>query len=216
VDTVKVLVAGKNRLVNDGICAILKTQKSIDVVGVVTSIDSIVEAMKKKIPDVLLIDIAMTHSDDASVIRSIRNENDSIKVLLISENEDRDCILGGIKAGCNGYLPKRASSSDLVTAILAVHGGGYFLFPSIAKTMVSEYLRIKQGQNPEPYDRLSDREKEVLRLLAEGYKAQQIAELLNITLKTVIGHKTRIMAKLHIHNRTELIKYAIRKHLIII
>ncbi len=208
------LVVGKNCLINEGLCAILKTNESIDVVGAVTSTDGIVEIMKEQIPDVLLMDIAMTHSDDADVIRRIRDENDGIKVLLISENEDRDCILGGLKAGCNGYIPKRAKSSDLVTAILAVYGGGYFLYPSIAKTMVGEYLRIKQGLNPDPYDQLSDREREVLRLLAEGYKTQQIAETLDIMLKTVTRHKTSIMAKLRIHNRTELIKYAIRKHLI--
>ena len=213
-DKVRVLVADRNSLISDGICAILKTCESIDVIGVATNSEDILEIVRGQIPDVVLMDLAMVFADDAEVIRWIRNENSEIKVLLISEREDKDCILRGLKAGSSGYIPKRATTSDLFSAILAVHQGGYFLYPSIAKTMVGEYLRIRKGLSPDPYDQLTDYEKEVLKLLAEGYKSRQIAEVLNTMLNTVIRHKASIMAKLGIHNRTELIKYAIRKHLI--
>lgn len=213
-DTVRVLVADKNSIINDGICAILKTYESIDVIGGVTRSEDIMKTIRGQAPDVIVMDIAMSLIDGTEVIRWIRNENSDIKILLISEQEDRDSIMRGLRAGSTGYIPKRATSSDLVSAILAVYRGGYFLYPSIAKTIVGEYLRIRQGLSPDPYDQLTDSEKKVLKLLAEGYKSQQIAEALNTVLNTVIRRKASIMAKLGIHNRTELIKYALRKHLI--
>ncbi len=208
------LVADKNSIINDGICAILKTYESIDVIGGVTRSEDIMKTVREQAPDVIVMDIAMSLIDGTEVIRWIRNENSDIKILLISEQEDRDSIMRGLKAGSTGYIPKRATSSDLVSAILAVYRGGYFLYPSIAKTMVGEYLRIRQGLSPDPYDQLTDSEKKVLKLLAEGYESRQIAEALNTMLNTVIRRKASVMAKLGIHNRTELIKYALRKHLI--
>ena len=213
-DTVRVLVVDKNSIINDGICAVLKTYESIDVIGGVTRSEDIMKTVRGQAPDVIVMDIAMSLTDGSEVIRWIRNENSDIKILLISEQEDRDSIIRGLKAGGSGYIHKRATSSDLVSAILAVYRGGYFLYPSIAKTMVGEYLRIRQGLSPDPYDQLTDSEKKVLKLLAQGYKSQQIAEALNTVLNTVIRRKASIMAKLGIHNRTELIKYALRKHLI--
>jgi len=213
-DKVRVLVADKNALIRDGICALMKTFKSIEVTGVATSCREIIEMVRGQPTDVVLMDIAMPLTDAATVIRQIRKENSSIKVLLVSEHEDRDCVLRGFKAGGNGYIPKSATASDLVSGILAVYRGGYFLYPSVAKTLVGEYLRIKRGLSPDPYDQLSDRERYVLQLIAEGHKSQQIAEVLHIALKTVLRHRANIMTKLGTHNRTELIKYAIRKHLI--
>ena len=213
-ERVKVLVADKNALISDGICAILENCESIDVVGAVTGNEDIFQMVREQGPDIVLIDIDLSLMEGAEVIRWIRQENSGVRVLLVSEREDRDCILRGFKAGSNGYILKRATSSELVTALLVVHRGGYFLYPSIAKTMVGEYLRIRQGLSPDPYDQLSDIERQVLKLLAEGYKSRQIAEALNTMLKTVIRYKASIMSKLGIHNRTELIKYAIRKHLI--
>lgn len=213
-DKVRVLVADENALVNDGICAVLGICESIDVVGAATSNEDIYQMVKEHAPDVVLIDIDLSLEQSADVIRWIHQENSAIKVLLLSESEDRDCILRGIKAGSNGYIPKRATSSELVKAILIIDRGGYFLYPSVAKTMVGEYLRVRQGLKPDPFDRLSDTEREVLKLLAEGYKNQQIAEALDTPIKKVIRHKANIVAKLGVRNRTELIKCAIRKHLI--
>ena len=112
------LVADKNSIINDGICAILKTYESIDVIGAVTRSEDIMKTIRGQAPDVIVMDIAMSLIDGAEVIRWIRNENSDIKILLISEQEDRDSIMRGLKAGSNGYIPKRATSSDLVSAIL--------------------------------------------------------------------------------------------------
>ncbi|MFC1942893.1 response regulator [Chloroflexota bacterium] len=213
-DTVKVLVADKNSITNDGICAVLKTYDSINVVGAVTGIDDIFEMVKVQPPDVIVMDISLFIMDGSDVIRSIHNENGDIKILLISEYEDRDCIMRGFRVGISGYISKRATSPDLVSAILALYRGGYFIYPSVAKTMIGEYLRVKHGLSADPYDQLTENEKKVFKRLAEGDKSHQIAEALNTQLKTVTKCKGNIMAKLGIHNRTELIKYALRKHLI--
>jgi len=213
-DKVRVLVADKNTLMCEGICALLKSYKSVEVVGAATNGQKIIELVRAKVPDLVLMDITIPLVDASDVIRQIRQENSDVKVLLVSEHEDRECILRGLKAGGNGYLPKRAGAPDLVSAILAIYRGGYFLYPSVAKTVVGEYLRLKKNPRSDPYDLLSDREREVLKLIAAGYKSREIAEALRIRFRTVLSHRTRVMAKLGMHSQTELVKYAIRKHLV--
>lgn len=212
---VRVLVADEEALFREGVCALLKTYQNIEVVGKATNGKETIEMVREQNPDVVLVNIAMPILDGAEVTHRIRKENSDIKVLLLTQYEDRDRILSGFKAGANGYIPKRAAASDLVSAIQTVYRGGYFLYPSVAKTMVNDYLQlIRHPRSPDPYDRLTHREKEVLKLVAEGRKSGEIANLLSIAAMTVLGHRTSIMKKLGIHNRTELIKYAMRKHLI--
>ncbi len=212
---IRVLVADEEALFREGVCALLKTYKNIQIVGEATNGKETIEVVRVQTPDVVLVNIVMPILDGVEVIRRIRKENSEIKVLLLTQYEDRDRVLTGLKAGANGYIPKRATASDLVSAILAVYRGGCFLYPSVATTVVSDYLqRIRHGGSPDPYNRLTNREREVLKLMAEGRKSVEIANLLDIAVKTALGHRTNMMRKLGIHNRTELIKYAIRKHLI--
>ncbi len=212
---VRVLVADEQNLFCAGVCALLKSRKDIEMVGEATNGKETIKMAREQTPDVVLVNIVMPIMDGAEVTRQIRKENSNIKVLLVSQYEDRDRILSGLKAGANGYIPKRATASDLVSAILAVYRGGCFLYPSVAKTILDDYIqRIRQPGSFDPYDRLTHREKEVLKLLAEGRKSVEIANLLNMAVKTALGHRTNIMKKLGIHNRTELVKCAIRKHLI--
>ncbi|MFC2016198.1 response regulator [Chloroflexota bacterium] len=212
---VRVLVADGQNLFREGVCALLKIREDIEIVGEATNGQEAILKVREQTPDVVLIDMVMPIMDGTEVTRCIHKENSDIKVLLLTQYEDRDRILSGLKAGANGYIPKRAAGSDLVSAILAVYQGGYFLYPSVAKTMVNDYLQIiRHPGSPDPYARLSHREKEVLKLVAEGRKSGEIANLLHIGPKTAQRHRTNLMKKLGIHNRTELIKYAVRKHLI--
>ncbi len=212
---IRVLVADEDTLFCAGVCALLKARADMEVVGEATNGKESIEMAREQAPDVVLVNIVMPIMDGAEVTCQIRKENRNIKVLLLTQYEDRDRILSGLMAGANGYIPKRATASDLVSAILAVYRGGCFLYPSVAKTMVDDYFRhIRHPGNPDPYDRLTHREKEVLKLVAEGHKSGEIANLLNIAVQTAIGHRTKTMRKLGIHNRTELVKYAIRKHLV--
>lgn len=212
---VRVLVADEETLFREGVCALLKIREDMEIVGETTNGKETIERVREQTPDVVLMNIAMPIMDGAEVTHRIRKENSNIKVLLLTEYEDRDRILSGLKAGANGYIPKRATASDLVSAILAVYRGGCFLYPSVAKTMVDDYFqRLRHPGSPDPYDRLTHREKEVLKLMAEGRKTGEIAKLFDIAIKTVLGHRISIMRKLGVHNQTELIKFAIRKHLV--
>ena len=214
-DKIRVLVSDSEVLFREGVRALLKIYKDIEVVGVVTSGEEAIEMAKEKAPDVLLMDIDMPVTCSAEVTHRIRMENSDIKVLLFSQHEDKEHVLTGLKAGANGFLPKRATASDLISAILTVHRGNYFLYPSIATIMVSDYLQhINHPGSPDPYDKLTYREREVLRLIVEGHSGPEIASLLGISINKVVEHKARIKKKLNIHNQTELVKYAIRKHLI--
>ncbi len=212
---VTVLVSDKETLFREGICALLKNCEDMEVVGEAANGKHTIEMVRERTPDVVLMNIAMPIIDGAEVTHRIRKENSAIKVLILTQYEDKDRILSGLQAGANGYIPKRATASDLVSAILVVSRGGYFLYPTVAKTVIDDYFHhIRQPGRPDSYERLTHREREVLKLVAEGHKSREIAELFGIASKTVLGHRTNIMRKLSIHNRTELIKYAIRKHLV--
>lgn len=214
-DKVRVLVADEETLFREGVCALLGTCDDIELVGEATDGKETVEMVRERNPDVVLMNIVMPIMDGAEVTYRIRKENSAVKVLLLTEYEDADRILSGLQAGANGYIPKRATASDLVAAIRTVHMGGCFLYPSVAKTMMNDYFqRIKHPENPDPYDRLTRKEREVFKLMAEGHKSGEIASILNMAVATSLRHRTNIMRKLDIHNRTELIKYAIRKHLV--
>lgn len=212
---VRVLVAEKETLFRQGVCALLKAQENIEIVGEATDGKETIEKVHEQTPDVLLMNVAMPVMDGAEVTHQLRKENGDIKVLLLTEYEDRDHILSGFRAGADGYIPRRAAASDLVSAILAVYRGGCFLYPSVARMIVDDYCRhIRQLVSPDPYDRLTHKERQVLKLIAEGCKSGEIANVLGIAVKTVLGHRTSMMRKLGIHNQIELIKCAIHKHLV--
>ena len=212
---VRVLVADEETLFREGVCALLRICEDIEIVGEATNGKETIEVVREQTPDVVLMNIAMPIIDGTEVTYRIRKEKSDIKVLLLTQYEDRERILSGLKAGANDYIPKRATASDLISAILAVYRGGCFLYPSVAKTMVDDYFqRIRQPGSPDPYDRLTHREREVLKLMAEGRKSGEIAQLFDIAIKTALGHRTSIMRKLGIHNQTRLVKYAIRRGVI--
>ena len=153
--------------------------------------------------------------DGLEATRRIHKEFPEIKILALTQYDDKDYVFPSIKAGACGFISKTAASSELASGIRAVFAGESYLSPSVAKVFIEDYQQaaLTKDKN-DPYEQLTDREREVLKLVAEGYTTQQIAEMLTITPKTVEGHKTNLMAKLGIHNRTELIKYALRRGII--
>jgi two-component system response regulator NreC len=157
------------------------------------------------------MDITIPGMDGLEVTRRIKKKNAKIRILVLTQHDDKEYVLSSIKAGAAGYVPKKAMGSELVSAIRAVHRGESFLYPSAAAALIDDY---RQQAEVEPYDRLTAREREILTLIADGHSSRKIAEMLYISLKTVQGHRTKIMDKLDIRNRVELIKYAIRKGLV--
>ncbi|MDP2719444.1 MAG: response regulator transcription factor, partial [Dehalococcoidia bacterium] len=202
---VRVLVADGESLLREGICSLLNKCDDIEIVGEAGDGKKAIEMVRDIIPDVVLLNISMPVVDGAEVIRHIQKESYSTRVLLLSQYEDRDRILEGLKAGASGYIPRRATASDLISAILTVHRGSYYLHPSVARTMVDDYLElIRHPGRCDPFERLTDKEKEVLRMIGEGRKGVEIARHLGMAPNTVLVHRTKIMKKLGVHNRTEL------------
>ena len=187
----------------------------MEVVGEAADGRESLDMVKELRPDVVLMDIAMPKLSGLEATRRIAKEYPDIKVLALTQFDDREYVFPLIEAGARGFLTKGAASSELTSAIRCVYQGESFLSPSVAKLMIEDY---RQGADlrdrSDPYAQLTDREKDVLRLVAEGYTTQEVADILVISPKTVEGHKTSLMSKLDIHNRIDLVKYAVRRGII--
>lgn len=198
-------------ILRDGVRALLSVYDEVEIVGEASDGNEAIQKALEFAPDVILMDLAMPGMNGIEATQRIRKENPTAKVLVLTQYENKEYLLAAAKAGVAGYVPKRAISTELVTAIRAVHRGDSFLYPSAAKTLIEDYQQRVKG---EPYDRLTAREREILKLLASGQTSREIGNTLHISLKTVQGHRMKIAKKLGLHNLTELIKYAMRKGLL--
>ena len=210
---IAILTADDHPIMREGVRALLSLHDDMEVVAEAGDGREAVAKVSELQPDVVLLDISMPLMDGLEATRRIRKANPDTNVLILTQHEDKEYVLSAVKAGAAGCITKKAVSSELVSAIRAVYRGGAFLYPSVAKILIEDYLQRTDGE-PDPYARLTDREREVLQLVAEGRTNQEIADLLVLSMKTVLGHRAKIMEKLDIHSRTDLVKYAIRKGLI--
>lgn len=210
---IKVLLVDDHAIMRDGISALINLQDDIEIVGEASEGKEAIEKARELEPDVVIMDISMPEMDGLEATRRIKKKNPSVKVLVLTQHDNREYILSTIKSGSDGYLPKRALGSELVAAIRAIHQGHSFLYPTAAGILLEDYRRQVEK---EPYDRLTEREREVFRLIADGNTSREIADMLFISLKTIHNHRAKIMEKLNIHNKSDLIKYAILKGLITI
>ncbi|MDO8567636.1 MAG: response regulator transcription factor [Dehalococcoidales bacterium] len=212
---IKVLIADDHAIVREGIRLILAAKEDIEVVGEAADGLQAIEQVRKLTPDIVLMDIAMPGLGGLEATLEIVKISPASKILVLTQYDDREYIYRFLKAGAAGYVLKRAAGSDLVAAIQAVAQGNSFVDPAVADKVIKGFLEQPEtGGDEALYDRLGDRERQVLKLIAEGYTAQHIADMLSLSIKTVMTHRTNIMEKLGFHNRTELIKYAIRKGLV--
>jgi len=208
-DKIKILVVDDHAVLRDGIHALLGLHDDIEIVGEASEGKEAVAKAQELMPDVVIMDIAMPGMDGLEATRRIRKKHPKMKVLVLTQHDNKEYVLSVIKAGASGYVPKRALGSELVSAIRAVKEGDSFLYPSAAAALIEDYLQ--QTKDQEPYDQLSAREREIFQLIAEGHTSREIADMLFLSQRTVQGHRVKIMEKLNLHNRTELIKYAMRK-----
>jgi two-component system response regulator NreC len=205
------MLVDDHAILRDGIRALISLHDDVEIIGESCDGKEAVEKALELEPDVVIMDITIPGMDGLEVTRRIKKKNAKIRILVLTQHDDKEYVLSSIKAGAAGYVPKKAMGSELVSAIRAVHRGESFLYPSAAAALIDDY---RQQAEVEPYDRLTAREKEILTLIADGHSSRKIAEMLFISFKTVQGHRTKIMDKLDIRNRVELIKYAIRKGLV--
>ena len=212
---IKVLIADDHTLVRDGIRSMLNLVADVEVIGEAVNGREAVEMTRQLAPDVVLMDLAMPIMSGLDATRRIRREFPSTKVLALTQYDDNEYVIPVIEAGASGFVTKMAAFSELTLAIQAVYRGDSFLSPSAAAALVEECQQKTIGEGgKEPYQLLTDRERETLKLVVEGYTTREIADMLVVSPKTVEWYKTSLMKKLNLHNRTDLIKFAIRKRLI--
>jgi len=197
----------------EGVKSLLRNEESIEVVGEAKDGRQAVERVRDLHPNVVLMDISMPDLSGFEATRRLRETDDSVKVLILTMHDDEELVARCLEAGAAGYIMKDAPASQLIYAINAVYKGERYLSPGVLGKVVTGYVRNADRPRTS-YDRLSAREREILKLLAEGLSVKEIAALLNLSVKTVDVHKYNLMRKIDVHDRTELIKYAIQKRVI--
>ncbi len=214
-DKIRILIADDHSIVREGVRMILSGQEDFEVVGEASTGREAMEQARAIKPDVVVMDISMPDMTGIQATEKIRKELPQVQVLGLTMHEEDSYVFEMLKVGAAGYVLKRAAAEDLVSAVRAAHRGEAFLYPSVARMVVQDYLqRASTREKEEALDGLTEREREVLTLIAEGLTNQEIAGRLFISIKTVQTHRAHIMEKLNLHDRTELVRYAIRRGLI--
>ncbi|MHB8159483.1 MAG: response regulator [Thermoleophilia bacterium] len=210
---IRILLADDHAILRAGLVRLLGEQKDIEVVGEAENGREAVQKVQELHPDIVLMDIGMPVMNGMEATKQIKKRDADVKVLVLTMHDNEEYLFQVLQAGAAGYVLKKAADSDLVNAIHVVSRGDCFLYPSAAKMVVEDYLdKLKKGQEPtSSFDTLTDREREILTLVAAGHTNREIAETLFISVKTVETHKANIMEKLNLHKRAELVKYAIKK-----
>lgn len=211
---VKVVVVDDHDVVREGIRMVLATDPELEVVGTASSGEEAVDLVRKVHPQVVLMDISMPGLSGFEATRQIRDCDPNVQVVALTVHDSEGYVFQMLQAGATGYVLKRAPAEDVIQAVKRAERGEAVLHPSVAKLVIRDYLtRVERGEEMS-FDSLSDREREILKLIAEGRTNREIAELLFVSIKTVQAHRANLMRKLGMHDRTELVKYAIRKGII--
>ena len=213
--SLRILLADDHGVVRKGLRFILERQLGMEVVGEAADGREAIRLAEELNPDVVIMDIAMPLLNGIEATTHMVKRNPHTAVIMLSMHSDEDYLLSALNAGAKGYLLKESAEVDLVRAIRAVTNGTPFFSPEIAKTMLEDYMRFLQQRNlQDSFDLLTDREKEVLQLLAEGKSNKEVAALLDVSVYTVDSHRTHLMQKLGLHNTAEIVLYAVRKKII--
>ena len=214
-ESIRVLVVDDHTLFRQGIVALLDSQPDIVVVGQASEAQGAMAATLRLLPDVLLMDVTMPGINGLDAAGEIKSRCPGVQVLILTIHDREDYLYRALRAGASGYVLKGADIHDLLAAVRTAYRGEIYLYPSLAKKLVGEYLRqARNGEVDPTRDRLSEREREILQLIAEGKTTAEIAAALVLSPHTIQSHRDHIMAKLDLHTKAGLIKYAIAKGLI--
>jgi two-component system response regulator NreC len=210
------LLVDDHQIVRAGLRMLFSAEPEVEIVGEASSGEEAVTMVEALLPDVVLMDVAMPGIGGVEATRRIKAAQPQVAVLALTMHEDEEYFFEMLGAGASGYVPKRAAPDDLMSAIRIVRQGDVYIYPSLARLLVKDFLHRSEASAPETREELTAREQEVLTFIAEGYSNREIADVLVISVKTVDRHRENIMRKLQLHNRVELVKYAIEKGLIVV
>lgn len=212
---IRLLLVDDHAVVRTGLRMLLEGESDIEIVGEAEDASEALNQISQLEPDVVLMDIGLPDMSGIDATRSIKQLAPSTAVVALTIHEDEEYFFQMLDAGASGYVPKRAAPDELLTAIRVTAQGEVYLYPTLAKLLVKDYLtQALQPKNQATLNGLTPRENEVLTLLADGASNMEIADQLSISPKTVARHRENIMGKLNLHSRAELVKYAIRKGII--
>ncbi len=214
-DQIRILLADDHTVVRDGLRVLLERQPGFEIAGEASDGIEAIRLAQETNPDIVLMDIAMPLLNGIEATRRIVAKCPHIAVVILSMHYDESYIIRSLKAGARGYLVKDSAKNDLINGIRAVHEGRSFLSPKVSRVLQDDHMRQLESKGVEDsYDLLTDREREILQLVAEGRTNKEIANLLNISPYTIDTHRTHILQKLNLHSAPELILYAVRKGII--
>ena len=212
---IRLLLVDDHEVVRTGLRMLLESQTNINIVAEAKNGEEALRFAADLLPDVIVMDITLPDMTGINVTRRIKQDHPEIAVVALTIHDDEQYFFEMLQAGASGYVPKRAAPEDLISAICTAYAGEIYLYPSLAKALVSDFLsQSREEKNMDSLNRLSPREQELLELLAEGRSNEEIADELVISKHTVARHRENIMRKLNLHSRSELVKYAIRKGII--
>lgn len=214
-EKIKILVCDDHNLVREGIVALLNRTPDIEAIGEASNGLEAIQKLKQNLPDLVLMDLSMPKLDGLQTTAEIKKKYPEVKVIILTQYDNEEYLVQMLKAGANGYILKNSIAEDLIKGIRDVMNGERFFSNSMTKIIVDEYIKKVQGLKQEkPNPKLTNREMEVLKLIAEGYSNQQTADKLFISVRTVEFHRANIMHKLNIKDLPGLVKFAIQKGII--
>jgi two-component system response regulator NreC len=213
---IKLCIVDDHAVVRSGLVMLLNGKEGIEVVGEASEGEEGIQLAMKLRPDVVLMDLSMPHGKDGlTATKDLKQAMPETAVLILTMHDDDEYLFRAIHAGASGYILKSAPHDELLAAIRSVADGNAYLNPSATKRLMREYLdRLRHGDGGRTFETLSDREQEIVSLVAKGYSNKEIAEQLVISVKTVETHKAKVMEKLGLKTRPELVKYAMKKGLL--
>lgn len=212
--TIRVLLVDDHAVVRTGLRMLLESEPEMAIAGEAGTAHEALALVTELTPDVVLMDIGLPDLSGIDATQEIKRRAPQVAVVALTIHEDEEYFFKMLQAGASGYVPKRAAPEELLTAIRTAAAGEVYLYPSLAKLLVQDYLTRKREAATPAAGELTEREEKILAYLADGASNQEIAEILMISPKTVARHRENIMRKLNLHSRAELVKYAIRKGII--
>jgi two-component system response regulator NreC len=214
-EKIRVFLVDDHTVVRQGLRRILESDEEIEIVGEAGDGRTAIDLVQKLRPHVVVMDVAMPELNGIEATRQILKRVEGAKVLVLSMHGDDIYVRQALKAGARGYLLKDSEDLDLIKAVKAIRGGGSFFSPPVSKVVLSGYLGDKaDGDAEDSVARLTDREREVLQLIAEGKTNKEVAHALSVSVNTVETHRKHIMEKLDLHNTAELVRFAIRTKIV--